>query len=90
MKTEQLDRYVTQFTPENKTDFHSLSNMTHAMFKLNNGTLFTSRTASQYTREQFGVYVDPHIMLEILERLVRLDILEYDRVKEGEQVYILK
>lgn len=90
MQTKNINNHVVDFIPEDRTDFHSIRNMTQAMFKLNNGTIFTSRTASQFVREQFGINVDYHIMVEILESLERLEVLKYDGVdKTGCQRYMM-
>jgi len=91
MNAKRLDSHVTEFIPKDKTDFYSVRNLTLAMFKLNEGTLFSSRTASQFLREQFRIYVDYHVMVEVLESLTRLDVLDYDHVgRDGCEVYILK
>jgi len=90
MNARKLNAYVTEFIPETITDNHSIRNMVQAMFKMNNGTIFTSRTASQLMRDQFGVYVDYHIMVDILESLERLDVLDYDGInQDGCQRYKL-
>lgn len=77
MKRIEFDKHVVEFKPENDRDMDRLVNLTRAMMKIHDDTVFTSLTASQNIRVLFGIYIDTHVMIEVLERLQHQDVLSY-------------
>ncbi len=91
MKTEQLSVYTIKITPENETNKNTIRNLVLAIIKLNNGTVFTKYTMSQYLREQFGLVIDMYDVLDALEKLTFFDVLQHDGIdRDMQQRYILK
>lgn len=90
MNARQLSYNVIELKPQDGTDRWHVYGLVKGIINNNNGTVFSAPSVSQLMREQYGLYIDPHIVIETLEKMTRSGVMAYDHIdRDGRQNYIL-